>query len=353
MKEPIDSSVISILQPVTKMNKDIKVSAATLSDNQARFLVDTYYQMQNKRIRSAGQVRSMQNEPHEVLDWLNIQDLFLENQIKGALDVYSANHPVGKWMRSICGIGPVISAGFLSYIDITRCKTAGTIWRFAGLDPTDIWGGRSYAIKLYEQVEADISHKVLTFNNEIEKFDEILKEICRINGRNYLTYKKKFKFTEQDENDELKFDLNKKNIIAIMSKRPFSANLKVLCWKLGESFVKVSGNENDFYGKIYIKKKQEITALNEMFHYKEKCKEKLEIYKIGKTTEAYASYSEGKLPKGHIHAMSKRYAVKIFLSHLHEVWFMKQYGVMPPNPIPLKLVNHKNKIEVPNWENML
>jgi hypothetical protein len=37
------------------------------------------------------------------------------------------------------GIGPVLAAGFIAHIDIRKAKTAGAIWRYAGLDPTVQW----------------------------------------------------------------------------------------------------------------------------------------------------------------------------------------------------------------------
>ena len=59
---------------------------------------------------------------------------------------------------------------------------------------------------------------------------------------------------------------------------------------------------------------------------------KLEKYKIGKTTDAYKAYSVGKLPPAHIHARAKRYAVKMFISHLHEIWYEVELG--KPAPVP-------------------
>ncbi len=41
--------------------------------------------------------------------------------------------------NSVVGIGPVIAAGLLAHIDITKAPTVGHIWRFAGLDPTLKW----------------------------------------------------------------------------------------------------------------------------------------------------------------------------------------------------------------------
>ena len=88
-------------------------------------------------------------------------------------------------------------------------------------------------------------------------------------------------------------------------------------------------------------------ANNEAGKYEDAAKTKLEKFKIGKTTEAYKHYSAGKLPPAHIHARAKRYAVKLFLSHLHEVWFKHEFKVAPPLPYPITLPEHSHKIEVP------
>ena len=47
------------LEPIKRMSKDISTAAITLSSDEARFLVDAYYAMQNNRIRTKGQVRAL------------------------------------------------------------------------------------------------------------------------------------------------------------------------------------------------------------------------------------------------------------------------------------------------------
>lgn len=98
------------------------------------------------RIRAGNQLRDLgkAGEPHEVVEWLMKQNKVVEQQIQLSLDVYSRNHPIGEWMRTITGIGPVIAAGFLANVrwekpDGQRYETAGTLWRLAGLDPSVTW----------------------------------------------------------------------------------------------------------------------------------------------------------------------------------------------------------------------
>lgn len=133
-------------------------------------------------------------------------------------------------------------------------------------------------------------------------------------------------------------------------KRPWNADLKVLCWKAGQSFVKVSGNEDSHYGKIYAERKLLETERNFANEYADQAKDKLEKVKIGKTTDAYKAYSTGKLPPAHIHARACRYAVKMFLSDLHCVWYFVEYGELPPKPYAIAHLGHAHINKPPHAE---
>lgn len=266
------------LEAVTRLSRDLKKAAQTLSPDEARYLVDAYYVMQGDRIRSANQVRALSasEEPHQTIAWLADNAAVLERSIKNALDAYSGASVVGRWARSITGIGPVIAAGLLAHIDITKAPTAGHIWRFAGLDPT-------------------------------------------------VTWEKK-------------------------TKRPWNASLKTLCWLIGESFVKVSGNESDVYGHLYVVRKAYEQQRNDSGQLADQAAAKLERFKIGKTTDAFRYYSAGKLPPAHVHARAKRWAVKAFLSHYQAVAYRDHFGTDAPKPYILtREGGHAHAIVCPNW----
>lgn len=296
------------LEPLARLSRDLKMASITLSHDEARFLVDAYYQMQENRIRSAHQVRSLaeSEEPHDVLKWLENNSHTLEESIKAALDRYSTAHKIGRWARSIRGIGPVLAAGLIAHIDIKKAPTAGHIWNYAGLNPSVEW--------------------------------------------------------ERGQ------------------KRPWNAALKTLCWKIGESFVKVSNNENDFYGHVYRDRKVMETERNLSGAYAEQAAETLRKKRIGRETDAYQWYSGAltpdvarkiietsppagtarkragepgsgvpMLPPAHIHARAKRTAVKLFLSHLHHVWYEIDTGTKAPVPYALAHMAHAHFVEPPNW----
>lgn len=262
------------MESIAKLTRDLRNAAATMSNDEARYLVDYYYQMQDFRKAAKNQCRGLE-EPHETIAAFGDDFEMLEKNIKGALQKYVEAQPIGKWMMSIMGIGPVIAAGLMAHIDIRKVQTAGAIQRFAGLDPTLVW--------------------------------------------------------EKGQ------------------KRPFNAKLKTLCWKIGQSFIKVSNNEKDVYGHLYRIRKEYEQKKNENHEYADQAKAKLEKFKIGKTTEAYKWYSQGMLPPAHIDQRAQRYAVKIFLSHLFSVWYEIEYGEKPPKPYAIAILNHAHEISIPNW----
>ena len=262
---------------VQRLRRDLVKAGGTLGIDEARYLVDAYYQIQDNRKAAGGQIAAVvkAGEPHEVLRWLFDQDVTIEGQIKRVLAVWTDTIPAAVWAKSIVGIGPVLSAGLAAHIDITKAPTAGHIWRFAGLDPTVEWLPKT--------------------------------------------------------------------------KRPWNAALKTLCWKVGESFVKVSGNEHDFYGKLYLQRKAIEQARNDSGALADQAAAKLKKFKIGKATDAYRAYSSGKLPPAHVHARAKRWVVKLFLAHYQEVAWTLATGTAPPKPYVISILGHADYIAPPNW----
>lgn len=263
------------LDPRVLLSRDVREAARSLGTAEVRYLVDLYYQVQDFRKATDNQVRALSagGEPHLTIQWsADWMDSF-ESRVRGVLDAYSTHEPtgMGAWGRGHKGIGPVIAAGLLAHLDITRAPTVGHWWRFAGLDPTSRW--------------------------------------------------------EKGQ------------------KRPWNAQLKVLCWKIGESFVKVSGSPDAFYGRLYHERKAYEQARNERGELAEQAAEKLRLFKIGGDTEARKHYAAGRLPPAHIHARAKRWAVKLFLAHWHDEAYRRHYGTEPPLPYAIAHLGHAHKIE--------
>jgi hypothetical protein len=298
------TTISDMLDPIEKLRRDLKTAAVTLSTEEARYLVDAYYSVQDYRKAANEQVRSLSKagEPHEVLGWLMNNMATLEKQVLRALDAWSDGVPIARWAKSICGIGPVIASGLAAHIDIEKAPTAGHIWSFAGLNPGKVWLPKT--------------------------------------------------------------------------KRPWNARLKVLAWKVGESFVKVSGNPSDVYGKMYIERKAEEWKRNLAGELAEQAKGKTEVMKRDTSAKMWytgridpkvaAEWLEkgkswleipvadkaefhGMLPPAHIHARACRWTVKMFLSHYHYVAYSLKYGKEPPRPYAIEHMGHAHMVEAPNW----
>ena len=130
--------------------------------------------------------------------------------------------------------------------------------------------------------------------------------------------------------------------------RPFNAKLKTLTWKIGESFVKVSNKDSDFYGKLYKEAKDSYIARNESGEYAEKCKDILAKKTYSKDTDAYKAYITGKLPPAHIQARAKRKAVQMFLSHWFDVGYYFEHGTYNPALPYIIEHGHSGYISIPN-----
>lgn len=312
-----------VMEPLRRLDRDLKEAAKLLGKQEVRYLVDSYYQTQEMRISTGHRILSchqipdeepetdasetngetepaaepdekstsqqrlrqiVRAEPHNLLNWQYENTRRLEDNIKRAMGVFTDDYTVGVWLKSITGIGPVISAGLLAHLDITRAPFAGHFWSFAGLNPAVKW--------------------------------------------------------EKGE------------------KRPWNATLKTLvAFKLGESFVKVQNNKKDFYGHIFAARRIEEEERNNAGRNKDEAAHILEIKNIGKKTEAYKAYIAGRFPPAHLHARARRYTAKIFLAHLHHVMHCDWHGRPPAVPYAFEHLKHDpaHYIQTPNWplsENM-
>jgi hypothetical protein len=131
-------------------------------------------------------------------------------------------------------------------------------------------------------------------------------------------------------------------------RRPWNARLKVLCWKIGESFKKFHNREACFYGHIYSARKELEVERNERGDFAETARVTLEAKNI-RAKETRECYDAGKLPPGRLDLRATRYATKLFLSHWWQVAYIVHYGEQPAKPWILEQGGHADIIPVPNW----
>ncbi len=130
-------------------------------------------------------------------------------------------------------------------------------------------------------------------------------------------------------------------------KRPWNARLKRLCFLIGDSFVKQSWHPDCFYGRLYRERLEYERKRNEAGEYAEIAKKTLERYPHH---EQRHIYKKGRLPEGRLQMRARRWVVKLFLSHLHYVWYLEEYGTEPPKPYVVEHMGHADMILPPGLE---
>jgi hypothetical protein len=127
-------------------------------------------------------------------------------------------------------------------------------------------------------------------------------------------------------------------------KRPYNQRLKTLCWHAGQSFMKLAAREDCYYGHLYRERKVFEQMMSDTG--KRTADAALWLPRVGKKTQAWGHYAAGHLPPSQIDGRARRYAVKLFLSHMNEVWLLK-LGRPIVAPFPIAHQGHTTYIPPP------
>lgn len=363
-----------------KLTKDLQATAGTMGRVEAGYLVSMYYTIQTDRQRMSSQLMELQKrgEPHKLVQFSRDQFIAQEEAIKLALDVWTRNTIMGQWSRSIIGIGPVLAAGLDAWVTLENCRTAGDLWSFSGLNPMAKWLGAAKSKQVVATIK--MKHNVMKFSDLPEDgrrafLGECAKEMGLVNNPHprgeHGTVDGAGRLIQRMGKDKW----TEAALVKAMSKRPWNADLKTLCWKIGESFKNFSGREDSLYGKLYLQRKAYEWEKNLNGDYADQAVVKAEI--VAKTTKAHLwntgrfsaehvrtamvngvllssldpdgdgtarSHGTLMLSPGHIMERSKRWATKLFLAHYHHVGWVRVLNKEPVNPYPMEHLGHAHVI---------
>lgn len=399
MEEVIATEVTA---KVTKEEKEALINAS--SDKKiVRYLVDQYYQSQAYRIKAENQARSLTQHYDESDDEHMI---FIEKEVKNAkvqeslnkkyMDIVTDAIPVCRWMKSITGIGPVISAYLYAAFDVTIANYNTKFLSYAGLnDNNNPWLGSAkakeivnkaieYRQNFFDEIEEILEDgcankatfkKLITALKKLGKSDEyvftdIRDTILSVSGLDIGDYKDSesmifiaeyvMNLAYPKSADDILYSFismetgrGVQNIVrgtntnwerkkaktkvpttddleSYLAKPPYNTDLKKMMFIIGDLFIKNSGRGKSLYGKIYKDKKLEYIAKNEAGEYAERAAQELAEKNYDKNTPTYKRLIEGKLSDAHINARARRYAVKLFISHVFEAMYYDQYHEEPP-----------------------
>lgn len=166
------------IQGMASISKQVKEDMVKIDKRQLRYFVDAYYQAQSDRITKDSQLRSVlqgydDGEDHSnlAMKWLANNKRNEEEQIKKMLDAYTSSDPIGKWIKSVTGIGPVMASAFLAYFDISKCQYAGQFLSYAGLnDHNNPWLGTDKAKDIVDIVYTMHDIKMRSINDALKKY---------------------------------------------------------------------------------------------------------------------------------------------------------------------------------------
>jgi hypothetical protein len=333
--------------PWVRLNKDLKEASRLLGAQEARWLVDTYYSIQKLRVASGNRVKGSDViEPTSVLVWNHSNLKILEKDLKTSLGLFAESYTLGRWLLGICGIGPVLAANILSTFDIRNCTTAGQWWRFAGLDPSLKWSSSDKAKELVAQVMG--TRKTVT-HADIAICGEHLNRPAQsiIKAHNMLKSKKKKTDTEAPKPPPLTKRVDLEKALAV---RPWNDRAKKTCFLISDQIVRQQERPaGRFYGYIYQSRKAYETENNKTGKLAEQAKASLK--RVGKNTVTGKANAKGMLSDGHIDRRARRYAVKVFLSHVHAQAYHDYHGADAPMPYAFTdrcEGNHRHYIDRPD-----
>ena len=332
------------LEGLASISKTVKESTTKMNRDQARVIIDSYYQIQKVRIAFQNQTRAVvQGYDEENVEQLSVTWILrycenLENQIKKLIQGYAESVPVCRWAMQVKGIGPIFAVSLWCYIDMNICKHANQFLSYAGLNDNNVpWLGKEKAESIVNEAYLECG---LAKSDPLN--DDVIIFVASKSGRKFENVLRGFENHKALNGDNNVSD--RVTLIRYLSKPPYNRNLKTVCYLIGQSFCKVS-TRGSKYGMLYRERRAYETMNNENLMYKDQAERLLSEKNYDKSTPTYKSLSEGKLSAAHINQRSLRWATKIFLTHFFEACWINKYHTEPPVIYPIAFQDHVDYIE--------
>lgn len=128
-----------------------------------------------------------------------------------------------------------------------------------------------------------------------------------------------------------------------LAKPPYNPDLKKFMYLIGDCFVKNS-NRGSMYGEIYKRRLEEEQYKNEQRAFKDQAAALLAEKNFDKNKDTYKYLADGKLSPAHIIMRARRYAVKLFISHVFEGMYYLERGEEPPKYYTIEIQGHHDYI---------
>jgi len=191
-----------------------------------------------------------------------------------------------QYLSKIQGIGPMLSAGLISYIDdIEKFDHVSSLWQYCG------YGMNRYCNNCKKPTSVEVEYETGKIAKKLHPHETC--EVCGIETVTIL--QKRMPGYQSNWNDKL----------------------KTLAWKASTSFVKQQASKSK-YRKLYDKIKKDERKKNP----------------VKKVINKRTFFNDG-----HIHNRAMRKVSKIFLAHVWQTW-RRQQGLDATEPYAKQLLGH-------------
>lgn len=322
--------------------------------------------------------------------------------------VLNSDTPVAKWCMANVGIGHILTAGLLAYFDVTGRTSSNTFIQYAGLNDNNVEWLKEAQVKtalqefdeyrddkysvydvpskqlvniikkafkaglvcevtdlLYAVIDdhddtckgytknAEVANEIRTLAKATENISDLTESLMYFCVPDYialvdcakigeLTGRNPRQIYDNIKDRELGYR-SKERAAAFLKMPPYNRSLKTLCWKVGCSFQKQCNNEKSLYGRLYQERKAQETLNNENGLYAKEATRYLQKKNFGKDMKEL--YESGKLSAGHIDARARRFAIKVFITHLFEAMYIAENKTKPPVIYAIAHLDHVDYIE--------
>lgn len=309
LDDPDFTKIVELIkaESLSKKLKTQMLEVTNPSKQEVRMLVNLFYQIQDNRKAIREMIRSIEGDDSKkinvvIMEWVLKNLAVVEKGIQDCLSILCEASETGRWLLQIKGIGPVLAAGCLAYFDVSNVNYATNWISYAGLnDNNRPFIGNVGATKIVNEI----------VGNAKEITDDMVTMIA-------VKTQWKYSYLAEKAFNQDTGKWSKSALIKACAKIPYNRDLKTHMWKIGKSFQWLCNDPDSLYGRLFSERRVLETMKNEKGEFAAQAAQILATKNISKSTEAYKSYSQGKLPKAHINARCMRYVEKIFISHLYE-----------------------------------
>lgn len=312
---------------ILRLDDDVQTILRNIGPATARILVDLFYQIQKYRISTENQARSkwqaMDTGDARVLQMFFTNFMENEDLLKAALVHYVKEHPVAPWLLYQDQIGTVLAAGILAHVNIERCPQAENLFSFAGL-----------GCKKWEPNTRRPWNAFLKMHTAFKCGESFVKGPDTFYG-GYFVRRKAMEVEWNDFGGSPK--MPDKNRLAAVE----AATEK----KMTRSGVQIGRYSKKTKAWLWVNGCLPKGSTAEIM----KCKTKAEREKFVEDHRMDPGKGFPMLPPAWVHARARRWTVKLFLSHLHEVWWWVHFGSKPLAPCAINgsFPEHSHKIDPP------